>query len=186
VWRAGHANSGAGVDDGDGIPDPGRRWLVQLERRGLALVRRNVGQRVRVERECIRGDLAGLGGAVRRAAGQRRAIRRGGVDGHDIRLREEVGAELQVVVEVERPAGLEALAEVGDGYGLLVLPATSELLVLVLRQTGRPPAAAGVVRRRGRLRVGRRRVRVSIVVVIGRHYRLIDKRTSRWDGVRRG
>jgi hypothetical protein len=182
VWRAGHANSRAGVDDGDGIPDAGGRWLVQLERRGLALVRRNVGSRVGVKGEYIRGDLAGLGGAVRRAAGQGRAIRRGGVDGHDVRLGEEVGTELQVVIEVERPPGLEALAEVGDGYGLLVLPPTPELLVLVLRQARRPAAATGVVRRRGRLRVCRGGVRVSIVVVVGRHYRLIDKRTrvERW------
>jgi hypothetical protein len=98
------------------------------------------------------------------------------VDGHDVGLGEEVGAELQVVVEVERPASLETLAEVRDGYGLLVLAPAPVVLVLVLRQARRPAATAGVVRRRGRWRVCRCRVRVRIVVIVGRHYRLIDKR----------
>jgi hypothetical protein len=166
VWRAGHANSRGGVDNGDGIPDPSRRRLVQLEGRRLALVRRNVGSRVGVEGDGVGRDLAGLRGAVRRAAGQRGAVRRGRVDGDDVILGEEVGAEFQVVVEVERAPGLEALTEVGDGYGLLVLPPTPELLVLVLRQARRPAAPTGVVRRRGRLRVCRSWVRVSIVVVV--------------------
>lgn len=74
MWRASHANSRARVDDRDGIADPGRRWLVQFERRRLALVRRNVGSRVGVEGEGIGGDLTGLRGTVRRAAGQRGAI----------------------------------------------------------------------------------------------------------------
>lgn len=93
MWRAGHANSRGGVDYRDSVPDPGRRWLVQLERRGLALVRRDVRSRVGVEGEGIGGHLPGLRGAVRRAAGQRRAVRRRRVDGHDVRLREEVGAK---------------------------------------------------------------------------------------------
>ena len=166
VWRAGHANSRGGVDNGDGVPDPRGRWLVQLERRRLALVRGDVGSRVGVEGEGVGGDLSRLRGAVGRAAGQRRAVGRGRVDGHDVGLGEEVGAELEVVVEVERAAGLEAQAEVGDGYGLLVLPAAPEVLVLVLRQARRPPAPTRVVRRRGRLRVCRSGVRVSIVVVV--------------------
>lgn len=100
------------------------------------------------------------------------------MDGDDVGLGKEVGAELQVIVEVERPPSLEALAEVGDGDGLLVLPPTPELFVLVLGQARRPPAATGVVRRRGRRRMCGRGVRVRVVVIVGRHYRLIDTRVS--------
>lgn len=173
MWRAGHAHSCAGIDDGDGIPDSRGRWLVQLERRRLVLVRGDVGSRVGVEGEGIGGDLPRLRGAVRGAAGQRRAIRRGGVDGDDVSLGEEVRAEFQIIVEVERATSLEAYPEVGDVYGLLVLPPTPELLVLVLRQARRPAPPTGVVRR-GRLLVCSSRVWVSIVMVVRRHYRFID------------
>jgi hypothetical protein len=60
------------------------------------------------------------------------------MDGHHIRLGEQVGTELQVVVEVKRPTGFEALPEVCHHDGLFLFPHTAELLVRVLRQPRRP------------------------------------------------
>lgn len=111
--RTRHADARAGVDDRDGITDPSSGRLMHLERRWLTLVRGDVRERAGVEGEAgIGGHLVGLGGALGRATRQRRAIRRRRMDRHHVGLGEQVWTELEVIVEIEGPTGLEALPEI--------------------------------------------------------------------------
>lgn len=91
-------------------------------------------------------------------------------------LGEEVGAELKVIVEVERALGLKALTEVGNGHGLFLFAHAAELLVGVLRHPRRSTSSPIVVGGRRRRAICGHRVVVCVVVVEGRHYRLMYKR----------
>lgn len=191
--RAGHGDAGGRVDDGDGITSAGGRGLVEFQRVLALEAGRDECGRGRVERESGRNRLGLLRG--RRLGGvarQRRALRGAG-DGDQlfggpvrctaaeggmwlrqaaathVDVRQQVGAELEVVFELKRTAGLELHAESGQRGRLVeVLHAAgaAELAVGVLgdgEPRGAAVAAAAVVvvvRHRGRMR------RLRIVVVV--------------------
>lgn len=193
---AGHRGTRGGVHDGDGVATAGGGGLVQLEVRLLALEGgRDEGGRRRVEREGG-GDRLGLlgGGGVGRDARERGPLR-GAVDGHQltgpvsraggpgrrrtaavthIAIRQEVGAELQVILEVEGFRRLEPRAESQERRGvghLLHAAGAPELLPLGVLRHGEPrrsPVAAVVVVRVGDAGHGGGRVRM-LGVIICRH-----------------
>lgn len=172
---AGHRGARGGVHDGDGVATAGGGGLVKLEVRLLALEGgRDEGGRRRVEREGG-GDRLGLlgGGGVGRDARERGPLR-GAVDGHQIAVRQEVGAELQVILEVEGFRSLEPRAESQERRGvghLLHAAGAPELLPLGVLRHGEPrrsPVAAVVVVRVGDAGHGRGRVRM-LGVIICRH-----------------
>jgi hypothetical protein len=101
----------------------------------------------------------------------RGASRQAGAVTH-VRLSQQLGAELHIVLEVERPAGLELGAEVGYGGRLGQLahaPDTAEMAVRVLRdgetRCTSPVAPAMVVVGDGG-RSGRRLVVLLLVEVV--------------------
>jgi len=59
---------------------------------------------------------------VGRAARQRGPVRRSRVDGVQIIFRQEVGAELQIIVNFKRPAGFESRSERSDRRSFRQLP----------------------------------------------------------------
>jgi hypothetical protein len=168
-WRrARHGDARGGVDNGNGVTAAGGRWLVDLHARMLRLVAgRDEGGRGRVEGEAGGNGLRLLRGrGFRRVAGERGALRRTG-NGDQVALGQQARTELEVILQVKRPAGLEPVAKSVDGSDLgkvLHSAAAAHLPLGVLgdRETGCPAVAAAgvVVAHRGRLR------RVRIVVVV--------------------
>lgn len=147
--RAGHGDAGSRVDDGDGVAGAGGGGLVNLDA-GVLVGRRVEGGRARVQREAG-GDLLGLlgGRGFGRVARQRRALR-GAVNGDEVNIGQQAGAELHVVLEIKGPGDLELVAEGGECCGLVELlhaAHATELLVRVLRdgQTRGSPVPAAVV-----------------------------------------
>jgi hypothetical protein len=58
---------------------------------------------------------------------------------------EEVGTELEIIIEVEGSLSLETYAEVCESDGFFFFPDTSELFVRVLRHPRRPTTSTTVV-----------------------------------------
>lgn len=88
------------------------------------------------------------GRGLGRVAGQRRALR--SRDGHQVAFSQQVGAELQVVLEVKGSAGLEPRAERRQGGRLVELSHAAHAAELALRlrdveTRGSAIAAVGVV-----------------------------------------
>lgn len=154
---------------------------MQLQGRLLSVVgRRDESRRRGVERECW-CDLLGMlcGRRVRRVAGERRSVRSRAAYRNEIALSQQLRAELHVILQIERPAGLELCSERCDGDGLgelLHTPDAAELSVRVLRD-GKPgcsPVTSSmvvVVRDRGRSRRW-----LMVVLVVCRHDGQQDER----------
>lgn len=177
LGRARHPYSRAWVDD---RYSTGRGGLMQLEWRRLAL-QGNVWSRVRIEGKGVGCDLVGLWRMFGTAARQWRAIRRRGVIGMHVGIGEECWTEFGIILQVEGSTCFEALAEVGNGYSLFLF-SDIPILFVVLRQSRRPTPTTAVMRTR--LYICWSRMLVSVVVVVRRHYRLIDGRLllqSKWN-----
>lgn len=194
--RAGHRGAGGGVHDRDSVATAGGGGLVQLKVRVLVLEGgRHEGGRRRVEREGGRDRLGLLGGGrVGRDAGERGPLG-GAVDGHQltgpvsraggpgrrrtaavthIAVRQQVGAELEVVLEVEGFRRLKPGAEsqersrIGNLLHAAGAPELLPLGVLRHREPRRSPVPPVVAVRVRDARHGGGRVRM-LGVIICRH-----------------
>lgn len=177
--RASQGHSGGRIDDRDNLAGPGGRWLLEVHLSGVTSnTRVDVGvggsRRQGDGRSDLlldRLDLVLEGRGVGRAARQRRAIGRGGVDGMQIVLGQETRAKLQIVIQIKRPPSFESGPE-GRHCGSLsqfshaLDSAELALLGVLGGHLGSSPRAASVV---VILHVSDVRVLVLLAVEEGRH-----------------
>lgn len=150
----GDSHAGARVDDGDGIPCPDGGGLMDLAHHA----RHGHVPAHAVDVVLLHGvNLVLQGRRVGRGTAQRAAVRGSqGVDGLQVVLGQQVGAELEVVVEVKRASGLETGPEGGDGRSLDEIPHRLDAAELAgARGRGRGGGRSGSCRGGGERAEGR-------------------------------